>query len=97
MRCSHRKTSIQIHPYNSAYHSPSVLTGKLAGRVLGFLDVAGVLPAIRTADTAQPSFDSGPGRGQGDVPSRLVSGAKGRQESTDELDFVALGGGAAAR
>lgn len=76
-------------------HSPSVLTGEFPA--LGVLDIAGVFPAIWTADTAEPSFDSGPGRGQGDVPGRFVSGAQRRQESTDELDFVALGGGAAAR
>lgn len=78
-------------------HLPSVLTAELPSRALGVLDVAGVLPAIWTADAAQPSFDGGPGRGQGDVPCRFVSGAERRQESTDELDFVALGGGAAAR
>lgn len=76
---------------------PSVLTGELPTRALGVLDVAGVLPAIRTADATQPSFDGGPGRGQGDIPGRFVSGAERRQESTDELDFVALGGGAASR
>jgi len=73
------------------------LTGELAGRGLGVLDVAGVLPAIRTADAAQPSLDGGPGRGQGDVPGRLVPGAERRQEPTDKLDLVALGGGVAAR
>lgn len=44
-------------------HLPSVLTGELPTRAFGILDVAGVLPAIRTADTAQPSFNGGPGRG----------------------------------
>lgn len=75
-------------------HLPSVLTGELGA--LDILDVAGILPAIWTANTAQPSFDGGPGRGQGDIPGRFVSGAERRQESTDELDFVALSGGAAA-
>ena len=79
-------------------HSPSVLrTGKFPTRGLDVLDVAGVLPAIWAADATQPSFDGSPGRSQGDVPCRFVSGAERRQESTDEFDFVALGRSAAAR